>query len=214
MKKITLALLCAGIAASATAQEKSIFVFGNIGGINAQSENSSGQKGVNNVFVATPGIGYQFSPNWIIGVEGLFDYSGSHTKPSAGNKRSTIGLGGGIFSRYTLPLTNIFYFYTQGDILYSSRKAYDSSGSVVPNSTSERIELKVIPGIGLNIKHGFALNFGFGSIALHRASNPGGNKTYGVGYNLTNAFSFGLTKNFVHKKPSIKNTEYEIQKNG
>lgn len=213
MKKATLALLLAGIAASATAQEKSIFVFGNIGGLNAQSENSA-FKVVSNTFAATPGIGYQFTPNWTLGIEGLFDYSTTYTTPSAGNKRSTMGLGGGVFSRYTLSLTNIFYFYTQGDLLYSSRKAYDSSGSAVPNSTSERIELKIIPGIGLNIKHGFALNFGFGSIAVHRASNPGGNKTYGIGYNLTNAFSFGLTKNFLHKKPSIKYTEYEIQKNG
>ncbi len=199
-----LLLLCASISASASAQKGSVFVFGNFSANTTSESSPNSNKIVQNTFGINPGIGYQVSDKWTLGIQGSFNYIGRHPSPSGNTSSSGIGTGGGLFARYTIPLTSLLFLYTQAGSMYSGSRSYEN-GVESPGSNAHSFLVMLAPGIGMNIKNGYALNFGFGN--LHYIVNQmpsNGGTISNLGTSFGQSFSFGITKNFTcHKSNEV-----------
>lgn len=196
MKKSFMLLLCAGSVITASAQKGSVLLFGNFGGAAAINNDVSSTMKYSN-FGITPGLGYQLSDRWTLGVEGTFNYSRAHATGIQYESARQVIAGGGLFARYTVPINNLLFFYTQGEALYSVSKNFNNG---FESAGGNNLNLRISPHIGINIKNGYALNIGFGSVGynLQRFS---GISTSTFTYNFSQGFSIGLSKNFIkHKK--------------
>jgi hypothetical protein len=180
MKKILLAaFMMAGLAITANAQKGSILLFGNVG---ASTTNNNGGGSFN----INPGIGYQFCDNWTAGVEGGYSYTdrGSITKMYTA----------GAFLRYTKPLVGIFSYYAQLDAVYQGQKVLSGSNSFNFNG----FDAKITPAISMNVKNGFALNFGIGGLEFNTSKGnfTGAQSSGTFSFTVGQQFNIGISKNF------------------
>ncbi len=211
MKKIFLSMLCAGAVMAANAQEKSVLLFGDLGGNTNQQETSStsGKATVTN-FHITPGVGYQFDKHWTLGLEATMMYYSNKHNPSVAADGSTMQFGGGVFGRYTWSISNLIFVYTQLDVIDAAGKSYDANGNSLPGTTNT-LSAMITPAIGINIKNGYAINFSFGNLGFSQTTATGGFTNSSFDYNFGRGMSFGMTKNFLHKmkKKAKKDTNAE-----
>lgn len=210
MKKIMLSLLCTGIVASASAQKNSALLFGDLGG-NTTVEDIGIGKNKTSSFRIAPGIGYQLTDHWTFGLKGeISSVKGTPPilGPIGGAEVRTINTGGGVFARYTMPISNIFFFYTQADAVYTVGNSY-SMGHRLPGAGPNTMGIRITPALGINIKNGYALNLSIGNLGISSTSIPGpGIHTTNIDYNLFSGASFGISKNFLHHaKPARQHTD-------
>ncbi|MDR0792779.1 MAG: hypothetical protein LBE82_05685 [Chitinophagaceae bacterium] len=189
MRKIVLAaLFMAGIAMSANAQKGSILLYG---GTTFGSENN----GVGTSFSLNPGIGYQFSDHWTVGLD-LGASVASHLTPS---------YQAGGFLRYTQAINGIFAIYEQAGIGYLhagetpgfSPYGRLSANNLALNAAGANGFYAVIslPNVAISIKNGFGVYLGFGNIGYsHLKTNDYSASKFS--FNFGNGLDFGISKNF------------------
>lgn len=230
MKKLILALFAVSAIATVNAQKNSILVYGSAG-VNFSNNNlnsnfspstlSTNQNIDRNYwdYNIAPGIGYQFSRNMTVGLQG--GYSKSHQEEltnqlnmatmttSTTNSEWTLGA----FYRYTHYLSNIFSVYGQVNAGYVSGniKQMQSGGvSTVTGNTMntasgeyDGFQGTLFPAFAINVHKGWALNFGFGGLSyrslsyepgtLGRTSFSMDRPEYSNSFNLTLGQQFNLT---------------------
>ncbi|MCW3123172.1 MAG: hypothetical protein JWQ38_2664 [Flavipsychrobacter sp.] len=207
MKKIMLSLLCAGIAASASAQKNSVLLFGGIGGNTTSSSVGSGPSTSASTFNFRPGVGYQVNDNWTFGVEAIFDYTNNIPVSTPAVTGTNTNAGGGLFGRYTHPLAGVFSWYLQADATYAAGNMSVSGTS----TSSSTMAIGITPAVAVNLKNGFAINFGFGNLGFNYMSVPTPDvHVTTINYNFFQGASFGMSKNFAKKaKPTKKHSDAE-----
>jgi outer membrane protein with beta-barrel domain len=188
MKKIILAsLFMAGLAFGANAQKGSVLVYGTVGFSTTKSEPSD-TKSTN--FSLMPGIGYQFSNNWTVGIAG--GVRTSKTESITGESKLN-AFAAGPFVRYTKNLSNTFFFFSQLDAQYSSATNKLSSGGEVEYTG---FDIGVTPAIGVKVYKGLALNFSFGSMGYATDKTKGtSNKSSGFNFTLGSQANIGVSVN-------------------
>lgn len=185
MKKILLSIIAAGTVVTSQAQapkEGSILIYGNVGLSFYKNDYDPGQAGNTtatrlkaNTFSINPGIGYQFNPNWTVGLNFGYttfkqDSSGSDLlKPLPNNwaVRKNRDLNIGAFIRYTKNLNKTFFFYEQLNLNYlNGRQLYQNTLSM-PDSQNvyQGFGANWYPAFGVSLNDMVALNFNFGGIA-------------------------------------------------
>ena len=204
MRNFILVVLCAGNCFFASAQVNSVLHLLNFGGASGSTTNSGTDQSQNS-FNALIGLGYQVSKNWTFGGEINLSYSNNRStytyKDSTGsstsitNSSKSLGYGGGLFARYSVPISKLLFFYTQADGIYTTTQSFEN-GTAVPGGANSHIGLSITPAIGLHLKKGYALNFTFGSVALFHNHNPSaGFTTTGITYNFGQTFTIGVSRN-------------------
>jgi len=193
MKKTILSLmLMAGITTAALAQEGSVLVYGNAG----LSSNKIADDSKSSSYSILPGIGYQFSENWTAGLS--FGVYGSRSEfGTTVNKNN--GFSVGPFVRYTHKISDLFSLFGQADVNYNSSKS-TSFGD--PSTTVNGFNVGIIPAVQMNVKNGFALNFGFGGIEYgsSKVDAPGVHSFNSFNLTFGQQVNFGISKNFGGKK--------------
>lgn len=208
MKKIILLLLGAGSMLDSNAQKNSILLLGNVGGSTYSAEDTTSTSAKGRSLAVSPALGYQLSDHWTLGI--LADVSirsdkrNSTTNPTYNSKTVNIKYGGGVFARHTLAITDLLFLATQADIIYSTGEDYlNGKKDLSPNV--KVLSARITPAIGLKIKNGYALNFGFGSINYNYTTNSTNASTNkGLSFSAGRSFSFALTKNFIRRKIQTK----------
>lgn len=211
MKKSLLLLSCFALTVGAYAQKNSVLVMGNISMSSSNSQPTPASSTKQNYTSITPGIGYQFSDRWTVGLLGEFTLSSQTiTAPNTKTiKSQSRQYGGGLFARYNIPITDLLFLVTQADATYTTSGGY-VDGVKLPGSGTNNFLAKFTPAIGINIKHGYALNLGFGNINYQYSKiKSGGGTNSAVNFHLGRSFTFGITKNFMCNKHKTKATTTE-----
>jgi opacity protein-like surface antigen len=195
MKKTFLSLLLlAGISTASIAQEGSVLVYGNAG----FSSNKDAGNSKTTTYSFSPGVGYQFSENWTAGI-GL-GLNGSKTDVSnTGDVFKSSQFNVGPFVRYTQKLSDIFSLFGQANFNYLSSKFEPVNQ---PTRKTNGFNVGIIPAVQMNVKNGFALNFGFGGIEFgsQKVDAPGANSSNSFNFTFGQQVNFGISKNFGGKK--------------
>jgi hypothetical protein len=191
MKKTFLSLLLlAGISTASFAQQGSVLVYGNAGF--SSTKNASDSKSFNYSF--SPGLGYQFSEKWTVGLE--LGANGSRSEIGiTGNFNKSSGYAAGPFVRYTKNLSDLVSLFGQASFNYTSAKSEPFNN---PSTTVNGFNLGIIPAVQLNVKNGFALNFGFGGIKYgsSKVDVPGAKASNTLSFTFGQQVNFGISKNF------------------
>lgn len=216
MKKIILALLAVTSIATANAQKNSILVYGNLG-LNTRSTDNGPTSSTNDLtWNVSPGIGYQFSNNWTVGVQGgIGMWNTDVTAPYVLNTTRNITLTtsstdwrAGAFLRHTHYFNNMFSLWTQLDLSYlggstsmeSVNTATSTAAIPVIRETGDDYSgfgANIMPAVGIHVAKGFALNFSFGGIGFNTISwDNAPTTTTSFGLTFGQQFNFGITKNF------------------
>lgn len=200
MKKFVLTLMAAaGFTAAANAQAGSILVYGNAGISSEKNEVGSAEtKTFSGQF--NPGVGYQFNDNWTVGLN--INFAGEKETDAADNVKKNTGYMVGPFVRYTQPLSNIFSVFGQANVGYLGGKTKNEPKvGASTEDTYNGFRAEAFPAIGVNVKNGFALNFGFGGIAFNTRSWDKADATT-TGFSLTfgQQVNVGISKNFGGRK--------------
>ncbi|KUJ63657.1 hypothetical protein AR687_00270 [Flavobacteriaceae bacterium CRH] len=174
MKKLLLAVVLF-VTTIASAQKGSILLSGNVG---FASEKIGDLK--KEGFDFSPKVGYQFTNNWTAGVEGsIMNYKESNTKRVEAYKI-------GAFTRYSLPLSELFSFYTDLGAGYQDTTLNDAKGMYA----------NITPAIFINVKRGFGLNFSIGGAYYENLCGKGTPRQENIGFNFGKSFTLGISKNF------------------
>ncbi len=189
MKKIVLGvLLMTGFALASQAQKGSVLVYGNLA-VGTEKDVDDNKMTSFSIF---PGVGYQFDEHWTAGVTG--GYGQSKFNPEVGADIKASQYAAGVFGRYTHPLGGIFSLYGQLDATYQGRK------DAASNKYSG-FNFSLTPAIALNVKNGFALNFGFGGIQFETEKlKDASNSSTFFSVNFGEQFNIGISKNFGGRK--------------
>jgi hypothetical protein len=195
MKKIILsALLIGGAAVAANAQAHSVLVFGDLG--IGSTKDADDNKTFN--FRINPGVGYQFDNNWTVGLTGEFSTLRARPK-GVRDWRFNNTYRAGVFVRYTLPVSKIFVIFNQLEAGYRGSAQGVSDDNATFNSNGFYARLR--PAVGILIKDGFALNFGFGGVDFDSYKYEGATNSTTT-WNLTwgTQFNIGVSKNIFCNK--------------
>jgi len=184
MKKLFFSVLfLTGFGIASQAQSGSIFVQGSLGadfGKSASETKSSD-------FSFRPYVGYQFNDNWTAGI--LLGFQSDSYKPLNGTKQTSTGFEAGAFARYSVPLSERFSFFGQGEVAFGQDK---DQNDVKANS----VAVRVMPGIQMAIQNGWALNFTLGGISYGSYKYDGAdNASTSFDLNLGEALNIGVSKN-------------------
>ncbi len=215
MKKLFLALLAMASLGAANAQQKgSILGYGDLTFSTSKQQTgpSSTYATRNTFFGINPGIGYQFSHHSTVGLQGGFNIDRDMwTVPVTTvtgtrnldfeNRTTTWGIGA--FYRYTQTFGNIFFMFSQINAGYmSTTYANDSMGTTTVSTVENKFNgfgASFIPGIGVNVYKGFALNFSSGGIVfthmrgdLPDAVNP---RMTDFGFTFGRQINIGVSRN-------------------
>ena len=200
MKKIyILALAFAGLTSAVFAQKGTILAYGSVQ-VNSKKDNA-GLK--NTSFTIAPGIGYQFHNNWTTGINLTFIGTKSElAAPNTGNFNKVSGFAVGPFVRYTKNLSNIFSIFVHGNFNYVSATSKPYSTTPVTPLKATGFRGEILPAVAINVKNGFALNFGFGSLSYStiKSTLAGSKSTSDFGVTFGNEVNIGVSKNFSLKK--------------
>jgi len=174
MKKLLLAVALL-IATITNAQKGSILLGGNVG---FDSEKIGDSKATN--FEFSPKVGYQFADNWTIGAEGAIgslDVKGSE-------KTENYKIGG--FVRYSTSLSELFSFYADLGAGYQNTSLNNAKGMYASFD----------PGLFINMKRGFGLNFSIGGITYDNLDGKNDPRQERLGFNFGKTLNIGISKNF------------------
>ncbi|MBE8727692.1 outer membrane beta-barrel protein [Flavobacterium hungaricum] len=171
--------LLAGIALLVTtivsAQKNSILLGGNVG----FSSEKIGESKLEN-FEFSPKVGYQFADKWTIGVEGSI----MNTKITGLDKTEKYKIGG--FVRYSVPLFNMFSFYADLGAGYQNTSLNNAKGMYASFD----------PGLFINMKNGFGLNFSIGGINYDNLDGKNDPRQERLGFDFGKTLNIGISKNF------------------
>ncbi|GAB2817007.1 outer membrane beta-barrel protein [Ferruginibacter profundus] len=191
MKKVLVAALTlVTVTQAVNAQKGSVLLYGNLA-VNSSKDASDSK---NSSFSVMPGIGYQFADEWTaginLGVNGSKDEIGT-----SGNYNKISGFTAGPFVRYTKTLGNIFSIFGHANFNYSTSKYKPFTGT---NTTVNGFGINIFPAVGVNVKNGFALNFGFGGIdyGTSKADVSGAKSANSFSLTFGQQVNVGISKNF------------------
>jgi len=133
----------------------------------------------NNILVSA---GYQFDEHWTAGATYQYSWQKNYSESGKSQYFST-----GPFVRYNHQISGIFSLFGQLESGYRKENNYNTS-----------VSLRVFPGIRMDIKNGFALNFslpgiGFSSSKIQASDLRSNQFSIGAG---GSAFQLGVSKNF------------------
>ncbi|MFD2921917.1 hypothetical protein ACFS6H_19515 [Terrimonas rubra] len=201
MKRLFISALALGMTSFAFAQKGSILVGGDLGFNFGNNKNTEVKT---NSIDFNPMVGYQFTDNWTAGVLGVSsfgkteDVNGSVTTTA---KNSTFG--GGLFVRYSKPLSSIFnlYFQAEGTTSVTKGETETKSGSTsltVKNDDINNFGVKLYPAVFVNLKDNFGLNFNFGGFNFNssKVDVDGAKAVTNTGLTFGKTVNIGITKNF------------------
>ena len=202
MKKMLLVLALAMVS-FANAQKGTYLVFGNVSfWSNKEASSVNESKGEN--FNFSPKVGYQFKDNWTIGVEAGFATSKNeytYEQNAMNNQeRKTKNYSVGAFVRYSQSLSQMFLLYADLGAGYNNRKETNTNSFSNPatfTNTFDGVYASFAPGLFLNIKNNFGLNFGIGGLSYYNTKsdqNNGSNSNFN--FNFGQTFTAGISKNF------------------
>lgn len=194
MKKVILsaALLTLGLAASA--QKGSVLVAGNVSYSSDKVEVSGTDTKVNE-FSIEPKIGYQFSDNMTVGVEGAYlNHDGAYklNGTAVDGSYDTYKVGG--FLRYAVPFSQTFAAYADLGAGYKS-ETYEVDG-VSTDSKGDGFYVGLKPALFINFKNNFGLNFGIGGIEYSKMDYDGDVSDSNFDFTFGKSVSVGISKNF------------------
>jgi hypothetical protein len=194
MKKI-LVILALAVASFANAQKGSVLVMGSISYWSQKNSYSDGNTTVNN-FGFSPKAGYQFADNWTLGGEAAFSFQNNGY---VNQERKRNEYSAGAFIRYSKSLSDLFLIYADFGTGYTGFKetgSYDFVDMDDYTNKANGFYAKIAPAVAINIKKGFALNFGFGGLEYYSRNIDNGNKESNFYFNFGQSFTAGVSKNF------------------
>lgn len=174
MKKLLLALMLI-TATMVNAQKNSVLLGGNIG----FSSDKDGESKVEN-FEFSPKVGYQFAEKWTAGVEGSI----MNVKTTGEDKTEKYKIGG--FVRYSTPFSNLFSFYMDLGAGYQNTSLNNAKG----------VYASIDPGLFINMKNGFGLNFSIGGINYNNLDGKNDPRQNNLDFNFGKTLNIGISKNF------------------
>ena len=208
MKKVIFTLAIALAAANlASAQKGSILLYGNITYSHSSNTNSSTtgvQSDKSTALSIAPGIGYQFSDNWTVGLNLGYAHTGNSYTTSTTQTSDVDQYIVGPFLRYSRPLTSWVSLYGQFDAEYQLQgKTYQYS---TEGNQQHQLFFDVYPALFFPVKNGFGLNVSFGGVDYASSRVSGISGTKGSTFNLTfgQAAMIGVSKNFGGHKAAAK----------
>ncbi|SNB35371.1 Flavobacterial-specific protein antigen [Flavobacterium psychrophilum] len=199
MKKVLLTAIAVFTFGFANAQKSSILVAGTVG-FNSTSQGDTKSSG----FDFSPKVGYQFSENMTVGIEGSFRNNtetsisfGPITLPGISQETVYTNTKIGAFFRYAQPLAGVFSAFADLGVGMQSRKTSVNT----PGSTdlkSNGFYIGVTPAIGVDMKKGFCLNFAIGGLGYNtmKADADGAKAANNFELNFGKQVSVGISKNF------------------
>lgn len=202
MKK-TLVILALTMMSFANAQKGTVLVSGNVSfWSNKDSDRGSVSKYEN--FIFSPKVGYQFNDNWTVGVETGFASSKNEftyeLNESSNQERITKNFSAGAFVRYSKSLSPTFLLYADLGAGYEDFKETNTNsfaGPVSSTTTFDGFYMSFAPGLFLNIKNNFGLNFGIGGLSYSSTKSDQNNASENNFYfNFGQSLTVGISKNF------------------
>lgn len=174
MKKL---LLCAvfAITAITNAQKGSILVGGNVGFSSDKVGNSKSES-----FEFNPKVGYQFTDNWTVGIEGSIKTIDMDWAEKTENYKI------GAFTRYTQPISETFAVFADLGAGYQAETLNSAKGMYI----------NLVPNLFINMKKGFGLNFSIGGIGYNNIDGRNDAKRESFGFDFGKTFNIGISKNF------------------
>lgn len=206
MKRIILALFAVSSIATANAQKGSILLYGNLGiGIENVDNGPTAPTGNWTSWNVTPGVGYQFTNAFTVGIQGGFGSRINKTTVSLPTRDSSFkntwnDWSAGVFVRHTHNLGNLFSIWNQLDLSYiSGTQKMENMGAITTTGedTYNGFMAMLTPAIAVNVHEGWKLNFSFGGIGFST-------QTWDIApvtetrfnFNFGQQVNFGITKNF------------------
>ncbi|MDR6762429.1 hypothetical protein J2Y38_002640 [Flavobacterium sp. 2755] len=174
MKKLLVAVVLL-VTTMMSAQKGSILLGGNVG---FGSEKIGDDKYEN--FEFSPKVGYQFADHWTAGVEGSI----TNSKISGLDRQEEYKIGA--FARYSTPLSQMFSFYADLGTGYQTRTLDNAKG----------IYASFDPGVFINMKNGFGVNFSIGGINYNNLSGKNIDREENFKFNFGKTLNIGISKNF------------------
>jgi len=196
MKKIVFALLTVIGFTAANAQEHSILLYGNVGVTSVKDST----KGNAMSWHANPGVGYQITKCFTVGVE--LGWAQTSYKPNGGDRGTTNNYSVGVFARGTHVMgSSHFYCFSQLGLGYQGQ--YYTAGSHPASDKFSGMYVSLTPNIGYMFGHGYSAYASYGSIGYNTLkpsdatlTNPDKNPTNTFVFSFGNDFRFGVSKNF------------------
>lgn len=201
MKRLFISALALGMTSFAFAQKNTVLVGGDLGfnfGNNKNTETKT------NTINFNPMVGYQFTDNWTAGVIGVSAFG--KTEDVTGNTTITDRnkeLGGGVFVRYTQPLSSIFSLYLQAQgytsVVKTERETEIGNSSITTKGDDlNKFGVNLFPAVFVNLKNNFGLNFNFGGFNFNsqKYDTDGAKAVTATGFNFGKTVNIGVTKNF------------------
>lgn len=229
MKKLFLALLAVSTFGAANAQKNSVLVYGNLGLSTHHADNGGGSENKSFNWQINPGVGYQFTDNLTVGVQGgLWSNFNENRSANATNTQwkrkaaETREWQAGVFVRHTKYFGNIFAMFAQLDLSYVSGQDVSENETRTVDYTSNKIvetliygydyyngfQASITPMASVTVHKGLALNFGFGGLGYRTISYDTPKAPTALNgvidqsdffFNFGQQFNFGITKNFACK---------------
>ncbi|HEY9176580.1 MAG TPA: outer membrane beta-barrel protein [Flavipsychrobacter sp.] len=225
MKKLILALLAVSTVGVASAQKNSVLVYGTMGLSYDKTDNGGGTENRSLDWNVSPGVGYQFTNNITLGLQGgiwsMFDENRMSPAANTWNRNAmeTREWQAGVFFRYTKPVSNWISLFAQVDLSYVSgqdvSEAETRAVDVAANKIVETLiygydyyngfQATVTPMVQIFVYDGMALNFGFGGLGYRTTSYDTPKSPTALNgaidqssFMVTwgNQFNFGVSKNF------------------
>lgn len=226
MKKLILALLAVSTIGAANAQKNSILVYGNTGFSTSKTDNGGGTEMKSFNWNVNPGVGYQFTDNITVGVQGgIWSHFNENRSANALNTQWNRNAAeqrewqAGAFFRYTKAIGNTFALFAQVDLSYvSGQDISEAETRAVDFASNSIVETRIYgydyyngfqafvnPMIAVFVSKGLALNFGVGGLGYRTISydtpkSPtalnGTIDESNLYLNFGKQFSFGISKNF------------------
>jgi len=202
MKK-TLVILALAMISFANAQKGTYLVSGNMSFWSNKDSNQGSESKYEN-FNFSPKVGYQFKDNWTVGVETGFSSSKnkySYLENASNNQeRISKNFSAGAFVRYSKSLSQTFLLYADLGAGYKNSKetyTYLSYPQNNSKNTFDGVYANFAPGLFLNIKNNFGLNFGIGGLTYSNTKSDQNNgKNSNFYFNFGQSFNIGISKNF------------------
>lgn len=180
----------------ANAQKGTVLIGGFVG-IRSTENLSNGGNQKFNSYVFNPKVGYQFSTSWTAGIETTIGNSKNKSTLSGistENKTDIFNIGG--FLAYSKPLTGVFYGFAKLSTGLQTEKL--SNNTIASTSIkSNGLYIGLEPGIYVDIKKGFGLNFFVGGLRYNTLKNQETDSTTKKDLDFTfgKVFKIGITKN-------------------
>jgi hypothetical protein len=195
IKKILIILVLINFCA-ANAQKGTVL----IGGFVSLRSTENTSNGINqkfNSFELTPKVGYQFSTYWTAGIETTIGNSRSQSTSTGINseiKTNVFNIGG--FLAYSKQLTGIFYGFAKITTGLQTEKL-SQKGITYTSSQLNGFYIALEPGIYIDLKKGFGLDFFIGGLRYNTFKNQQTDSTSKKELDFTfgKVLKIGISKN-------------------